>query len=424
MENFDIRKKALDVVYDSHDRFYTSKWNLREEVNAELNLPKSVTFVDTTLREGGETPWVVYTAEDKLKIAKALEEIGVKEIDCGMPALSEDHLETVRIIKNGGLRLKTMAVTRVDVGNPEATIDMEIEAGVDVIQLGIYGVPIPGFDSEQDYINLIEKSATYTKNRGAFCGFWVPGNRWNPEFTLKLYAAAIKGGADRVDLGGTGCVSPTAFKVMTRHLKEIAGDKLVGAHCHNHFGVGTACAIAAVEAGAEIVHTSVNGMSDGGGIAAFEEVVMCLVDFYGFDLGIKLEKLADLSNLVQEISKQKVQPWKPVVGGSVFVETSDSHLERILLGRNIAGGGTETDRARWSVFGMKPEAIGKKIELLFGPQALVGRGIIAKAETMGLEFGDDALEKVKKGMVERFGTRGGLTEDEVGTLIKEVTKGR
>ncbi|GAI51081.1 unnamed protein product [marine sediment metagenome] len=60
MEKFDIVKRALDVVYDAQDRFYNSRWNLREEVKAELNLPKSVSFVDTTLREGGETPRVVH----------------------------------------------------------------------------------------------------------------------------------------------------------------------------------------------------------------------------------------------------------------------------------------------------------------------------------------------------------------------------
>lgn len=423
MEKFDIVKRALDVVYDAQDRFYNSKWNLREEVKAELNLPKSVSFVDTTLREGGETPWVVYTPEDKLRIAKALEEIGVIEIDCGQPALSSDHRETVRIIKDAGLHLKTMAVTRLDVGNPEAIIDATIDAGTDVLETSIYGVPIPGFATGEDYINLIENSAKYTKKRGAFCAFWVPGNRWDPEFALKLYEAAIRGGADRVDIAGTGCISPTAFKLMVKQLKEIAGDKQVGLHCHNHFGVGTACAISGVEAGAEVVHASVNGMSDGGGIAAFEEVVMCLSAFYGFDLGIKLEKLAELSRMVQEISGQRVQGWKPVVGRSVFVETADSHLERILLGRG-KGGGEQADRARWSAFGIKPEAVGQEIQLVFGPEALVGRGIKAKAKTMGIDLSDDEFEEITKIMKEDFKTKGALSEDEMGKLIEKVAKGR
>ena len=155
-------------------------------------------------------------------------------------------------------------------------------------------------------------------------------------------------------------------------------------------------------------------------MAAFEEVVMCLAAFYGFDLGIKLEKLAELSRMVQEISRQRVQGWKPVVGHTVFVETADSHLERILLGR----GTKAVDRAKWSVFGMKPEAIGQQIQLVFGPQALVGRGIKAKAKTMNIDLSDDEFEEITKTMKEGFKTKGGLSEEEMEKLIKRVAKRR
>ena len=422
MAPFDIVKKALDVVYDSEDRFYTSKWNLREEVKGELTLPDRISFVDTTLREGEETPWVVYTVENKVRVARALEGVGIGEIDCGFPSLSREHFETVRAIKDAGIHIKTMGITRVDVGNPEAAIDTGIDSGADVIQLAIYGISIPGFNSEDNYLDLIENSARYTKKQGAYCAFWIPGSRWNPEFALRLYAAAIKGGADRVDLAGTGCISPTAFKLMTKKLKEIAGDKAVGLHCHNHYGVGTACALAGIEAGAEIVHTSINGMSDGGGMAAYEEVVMCLYSFYGFDLGINLNKLTELSRMVEEISRHRVQGWKPVVGHTVFGETSDTHLERILLGRNCEEGTLEGERSGWSALGMNPSAIGQEIELVFGPQALIGRGIRAKARLMGSELSDAGIEVVKRRLKEAVTTTGGLSEQEMEKLINEAAE--
>ena len=420
MENFDIVKKALDVVYDPQDRFYTSKWNLREEVTAQLNLPDKVSFVDTTLREGEETPWVAYTIEDKLKIAKALEDVNVDEIDCGFPSLSKEHFDTVRAIKDKGLHIKTMGLTRLDAGDPEKAIDKGIDSGADVIQLAIYGVPIPGFNSETDYLELIETSARYTKKQGVYCAFWVPGARWDPEFSLNLYASAIKGGADRVDLAGTGCIHPTAFKLMTKRLKEIAGKKVVGLHCHNHYGVATACALAGIEAGAEVIHTGINGMSDGGGIAAFEEVVMCLYSFYGLDLGIDLRKLTELSQLVEKISGHTVQGWKPIVGHTVYGETSDSHLERILRGRGQGKASIDGERAGWSAFGMKPSAIGQKIELIFGPQALVGRGITTKAELMGIKISDDEMVEIKRYLKEGIAAKGGLTEEEMENLINKV----
>jgi len=419
MTEFDIVQRALDVVYDPRERFYNSKWNLLPEVKADLKLPKTVRFVDTTLREGGENPWVIYPSKDKLRIARALEEIGIEEIDCGQPALSPEHRETVSIIKNANLHLKVMAVTRLDVGNYREIIDATIAAGADVLETSIYGVPIPGCRTEADYIRLVEQGVGYGKSRGACCAFWVPCTRWDPDFALKLYRAAVRGGADRLDYAGTGCVSPTAMKHMVRKLKEIAGDKPLGLHCHNHTGVGTACAVTGVEAGAEVIHTSVNGMSDGGGIAAFEEVVMCLTQFYGLDLGIRLEKLTALSRLVQEITGQKVHGWKPVVGNGVFVETADSHLERILLGRSKDKGmGKEADRARWSTFGMKPEAVGQEITLVFGPSALVGRGIDAKAKTMGINLSEEMLQKIIGIMAKEFETRGPLSEGEMGELIQ------
>ena len=133
MEKFDVRKKALDVVYDPQGRFYTSRWNLRQEVMAELNLPKQVFIRDTTLREGEETPGVVFTLEQKLEIAKMLVEIGISEIDCGFASLSEQHLEFLKAVKSARLGIKTMALTRLDVPNPEAGIDLVIDAGADVV---------------------------------------------------------------------------------------------------------------------------------------------------------------------------------------------------------------------------------------------------------------------------------------------------
>jgi 2-isopropylmalate synthase len=368
MHEFDIKRAVLGVVYEPKGRFYTCKWNLLDEVKAELNLPKRVELLDTTIREGGEAPWVAFSLEQKLKIAKELAEIGVSELDCGFVSLSKAHFDTLRAIKDAGLKVRTMGIARVDVTNPEAVIDMTIDAGADVVELAMYGVPIPGFATEQDYVSLIEDSARYTKKRGALCAFWVPGNRWEPDFAENLYRAAIRGGADRVDIAGTNCVGLTAFKMMTKRFKEIAGDRQVGVHCHNQYGTGTACALVGVEAGADVVHTAVNGMSHTGGLASLDEVVIALTAQYGLNLGIKLERLKGLSDMVREFSRLPLSPWKPMVGDSAFEDTPDSHLERIISGR----GQKEAERAEWSAVGVKPEFIGQKIKLVFGPAALGG----------------------------------------------------
>ncbi|MDX9821421.1 MAG: hypothetical protein RBT20_05770 [Syntrophales bacterium] len=419
MSEFDIVKKALDVVYDPEDRFYTSKWNLLPEVQAELQLPEKVSFVDTTLREGGENPFVIYRNDDKTRILRALVEIGVSEIDCGLVSFSEEHRETVQIIRKENMPLRAMAVTRLDVKDYRSVIDRTIAVGADVLETSVYGVPVAGCRTEQDYIQLVEQGVLYAKSRGAYTAFWIPCTRWDPEFTLKLYAAAARGGADRLDYAGTGCISPTTMKHMVRLMKRIAGDRPIGVHCHNHTGAATGCAVSAVEAGASVIHTSVNGMSDGGGVAAFEEVVMCLEQFYRLNTGIQLSRLTELSRLVQSITGQQIPSWKPVVGHGVFGETADSHLERILLGRG-KGGEIGAERARWSAFGMNPEAIGQEIRLAFGPASLVGQGIRAKGQTLGIQLTEAQVQEITGFMNQEFQHRGAFSEEEIGALIRKI----
>ena len=420
MQEFDIKKEALGVVYHASGNFCTGKWNLLDEVKAELNLPKHVIFLDTTLREGLETPWVYYTPEQKVTIARALEDTGVSEIDCGFVSLSKDHFETLRVIKDAGLHIKTMAITRVDTGNPEAAIDMTIDEGADIVLVSIYGVPVPGFHTKEDYINLVEESVKYTKKRGAFCSFWVPFQHWEPNFAEEVYRAAIKGGADRIEIAGGNINGLTTFRIMAKRVKEIAGEKQLAVHCHNTMGTGTACALIGVECGAEVVHTSINGMSDGGGIASFEEVVIALTSQYGFsDLGIKLERLKGLSKMIRKITNLPLSPWKPVVGDSNFVETSASHLERNISGRRKK---QVDNKAVWSTWGFNPEVVGQKVEIVFGPSGLVGQGIKAKAKDMGIELSDEELEIIKKAMLENLKTKGAMTEEEMGILINNVTK--
>jgi len=411
-EGFNIQNKALCVQYDPEDRFYTTQWNLRDEVKAQLNLPEKVFIRDTTLREGEETPGVVYTLEQKLKIARMLDEIGIHEIDCGFASLSPQHLEFLKAVKAAGLHMKTMAITRVDVPNPQSGIDLVVDAGADVINTIIYGTPIPGFSSEEDYVNLVEKSARYVKKRGAFCSFLAPVTRWEYNFAEKVYSAALRGGADRVEIGGAGILGPAAFKFMVRWLKGMAGDRQVGLHIHDSFGTSTACVLAGVEEGAEVADTSVNGLGDGAGIAALEEVVVALSNIYRLDLGIKIEKLTELSKLVQEISGVKIWPYKPIIGDNIFAEGPDTHLERLLKG---AG--------KWSdTFFINPAAVGQKTRLLFGPSSLAGRGVRAKAEKMGISLSEGQLQKVIGIMDESFkkGIKSGFTEEEIESLINET----
>lgn len=407
---FNIREATLGVEYDPEGRFWNSRWNLHEDLLAQYNLPGRVTITDSTIREGEEAPHVVYSPEDKLKIARVLDEMGVHEIDCGFASINKGHLDFLKALGTEDLKIKKSAIARIDLPEFQKGIDRVIEGGADILLCALYPTPIPGY-GWSDYCRRVKDAIAHCKRRGVFTSFWITCTRWEERYALDMYRAAIDAGADRIKTAGAGVLTVPAYKRMVRLLKEIAGDAEVGIHAHNNYGTGTACTLAGVEAGASNVETSVNGLGDGAGLAAFEEVVMALTVMYGVDLGIKIERIMELSRLVQAITGIEVQPYKPLVGKSVFLETPDTHLEGILRSR--------IHKVKTRGF-IAPETIGQKSSLLFGPAALGGKSIELKGREMGIVLSEAQIHDVIKIMRERMDTVDALSEDEVEGIIRGI----
>ena len=360
MAEFNIKDAAMGVEYDPYGRFWNVKWNLHDEVLAQYHLPREVSITDSTIREGEEAPHVVYRMEDKIKIARLLDEMNVHEVDCGFASINQGHLDFLKALNQEGLKIKKSAIARIDLPDFKKGIDQIIEARADIVLCALYPTPIPGY-GWSDYCRRVKEAVAHSKRSGVFTSFWITCTRWEPAYALDMYRAAMDGGADRIKTAGGGVLTVPAYKRLVRLVKEIAGQAEVGIHAHNNYGLATACTLAGVEAGASNVETSVNGLADGAGLAAFEEVVMALTVMYGMDLGIKTERIMELSRLVQETTGVRVQPYKPLVGESVFLETPDTHIEGILRAR--------IQKKKTNHF-IEPETIGQKTSLLFGPSAL------------------------------------------------------
>jgi isopropylmalate/homocitrate/citramalate synthase len=412
MADFDIKSAAMGVEYDPRGRFWNSKWNLQEEVLAQYDLPQTVSITDSTIREGEEAPHVVYSMEDKLRITRLLDEMNVHEIDCGFASINTGHLEFLKALEGENLKIKKSAIARIDLPDYKKGIDRIIEAQADILLCALYPTPIPGYDWG-DYCGRVRDAVAHGKKCGVFTSFWITCTRWEEEYALDTYRAAIDGGADRIKTAGGGVLTVPAYKRLVRLVREIAGDVEVGIHAHNNYGTATACTLAGVEAGASNVETSVNGLADGAGLAAFEEVVLALTVMYGLDLGIKIERIMELSRLVQEISGVEVHPHKPLVGRSVFLETPDTHIEGILRAR-IKKGKTQGF--------IEPETIGQRTSLLFGPSALGGKSIELKGQEMGIGLSGDQVDAVIGLMREKLNTVDSLSEDEVEEVILEVVR--
>ncbi len=412
MPDFDIKSAAMGVEYDSRGRFWNSKWNLHEEVLAQYDLPEKVSITDSTIREGEEAPHVVYSMGDKLRIARLLDEMNVHEVDCGFASINKGHLDFLKALNTENLRIKKSAIARIDLPDFKKGIDRIVEAHADILLCALYLTPTPGYDWS-DYCRRVKDAVAHGKKNGVFTSFWITCTRWEEGYALDVYRAAIDGGADRIKTAGGGVLTVPAYKRMVRLVREIAGDVEVGIHAHNNYGTATACTLAGVEAGASNVETSVNGLADGAGLAAFEEVAMALTVMYGLDLGINIERIMELSRLVQEITGIEVQPYKPLVGKSVFLETPDTHIEGILRAR--------IQKQKTKGF-IEPETIGQKTSLLFGPSALGGKSIELKGREMGLSISGDQVNAIMDVMRDRLKTADSLSEDEVEDIILVIVE--
>jgi isopropylmalate/homocitrate/citramalate synthase len=186
-------------------------------------------------------------------------------------------------------------------------------------------------------------------------------------------------------------------------------------HCHNDFGLAVANTIAAITAGAEVADTVTNGLGDRAGNAAFEEVVCILEVLYKIKTGIKIEKLYELSKLVEKLYGIRIPESKAIIGINCYRHSTDDHISSLL-------------RGEWMAFeNIKPEVLGRKRSLEFGPMALQtgpDSAIATKIEIMGLEYTMDDVEKIADKISKKLSQEKKFaTEEEVEEIIKDTIIG-
>jgi len=154
-----------------------------------------------------------------------------------------------------------------------------------------------------------------------------------PKYWQKFLQLALDAGVDRIVVYvGNGCALPIAFKDVVMFTKNIVKDIPVEVHAHQDLGLAVANTLSGVEGGAEIVDVVFNGLGDRAGNAATEEVIMALEILYGINLGLKLDKIMEISQLIEKYSRTPLQAHKAIVGKNCFVHESDLHVEQILRG--------------------------------------------------------------------------------------------
>ncbi len=394
------------------ENWLTSEVNYWEEVRKDFSLPAKVLFHDATLRDGEQTPGVVFRKEEKIEIAKTLSELGVDRIEAGMPAVSEEDFQAIKEIVSLKLPAKVMAFSRV----MPKDLDNALECGVWGVVLEVPSGEARikyqmGWTEEQ----VIERSVTavkYAKENGLFVNFFpYDTTRAKYSFLERLLSEVMeKGGPDSVSvIDTTGVALPSAIGALVRKVKDLVKVP-IEVHAHNDFGLGVAGTLSAVENGAEVVHVCANGLGERCGNAALEEVAVCLKALYGVETNIKYEKLYETAQLVQKLSAVQMAQNKPVVGRLPFCRETGLGMNVVLEHPTV-------------LFPIKPEFVGQKIQMLLGKKS--GKpSIQVKLDELGLSATEDQiaemLQLVKSKGIEKKNT---LTDDEFKVIANKVLNG-
>lgn len=413
---------AESIMFDPKGRWYVGRTNLLRMVRAPLTPPKKVIVKDETLREGEETPGVALTLDEKLKVAKKLQEAGVQEIEVGYPSVSDRDFKFAKLLRDE-VKMKLVAHGRGWAKNWKEEIDRLVKCEVDVVtfvQLGPVELVRAPYLQLSDIPEMTRKCVRYAKDNGLFTAFFLhSAGRTSLDLVESINLAAIEAGADRIYAAGdgAGCLIPETAAFLTRFIADIAEMKgfkpQLAVHCHNDFGLATANTLAAVNAGTEVIDLVVNGLGDRAGNASLEEVVCALEVLYQVKTGIKIEKLYELSKLVEKLYKVKVQPNKAIVGENAYRHSTDDHISTIL-------------RGEWYLFeNIKPEVLKRSRSLEFGLMATQkgsDSALPTKIEKMGLTYTEKQLDEIIKKVNKIALERTFATEKEVETIIRNVVK--
>ena len=293
---------------------------------------RKIEILDSTLREGEQTPGVLFTLNEKLDIAKKIDLFGVDFIELGHPAVAPDIYEAVEALNSLELNSKKIVhgrATKSDINDAKI---------LDVEWIGIFYGTSPLSRkykhnvNKKEALNQIESSIKYAKDQGLRLRFTAEdSSRTEIDFLIEVGILAQKAGADRYSLADTvGCLTPTKIKNIVKRITSQL-DIPVHVHCHNDFGMGTANSLSAIEAGAQCIDLSINGLGERSGLPPLAEVVAALVNIYKIkDHSWKLKMIPELTNMLNEICNSSSNFNQPIIGKNVFTHKGGIHPKSVL----------------------------------------------------------------------------------------------
>jgi isopropylmalate/homocitrate/citramalate synthase len=357
------------------------------ELNDAYAVGGRVGLYDTTLRDGEQTVGVVLDPDQKVEIARLLDDLGIERIEAGFPRVSQDDWDAVKAVAAAGLQAEVWGFSRAVPADLEALAELNvrfsvIESPISDLKLDAIGV------SREKMLGRITSAMRFAAEHGIHAAFFgVDSTRAHRDFYDRVYSAAVDAGAREVVVVDTlGIASPEAVGELVAHTVELVGpDGPVHFHGHNDFGVATASAAAAVRAGARWIHGTINGMGERAGNANLGEVALSLRALYGVETNLRLDRVRAVSERVRTLAGYELEPWKPVTGDTLYRRESGAVASQFHDPPSIEPYSSELVATQRSI------VLGKKSGI---------DSIRIKAEELGLDLPEerqaDVLAAVKK----------------------------
>ncbi len=344
---------------------------------------KGLIIVDTTLRDGEQTAGVVFSNQEKIRIARMLDEVGVQQIEAGIPVMGGNELEAIKTICNLGLKASIMGWNRPVIRDIEASIACGCDAVAISISTSDIHIKHKLNTTRGAVLDMMVKATEYAKENFDYISVNAEdASRADMNYLVEFATEARKAGATRVRYCDTiGILEPFITYERVKTLIERA-DVEVEMHTHNDFGMATANALAGVRAGARFVGVTVNGLGERAGNAAMEEVVMALKHIQNIDLDFDTKRFVELSEYVSRASGRLLPPWKAIVGSNMFAHESGIHADA-----------TIKNPLTYEVF--RPEEVGLERQIVIGKHSGTA-SIKSKFKEYGREISDEQAKEILK----------------------------
>ena len=378
---------------------------------------RRIILLDTTLRDGEQTPGVSLNISEKVEIAKQLESLGVDFIEAGFPAASPGDFAAVKAVAEAINDCGVTALSRC----VKADIDKSWEALKDAkkprLHLVLATSPIHmEYKLRMEPDEVVEKAVEFVRYAKSLCDdvqfSCEDATRSDWDFLTRITAAVIDAGATTVNIPDTvGYSMPEEYARLIAHIIDSVpnlGKTKISVHCHNDLGLAVANTLAAIDAGATQVECTVNGLGERAGNAALEEVVMSLktrADYFGgAATGVITNRISRTSRLVATMSGMKLQRNKAIVGANAFAHESGIHQHGMLANRKT-----------YEI--MSPEDIGlAQSTLVLGKHS--GRhAFVERLAELGYTLSEGELDSAFRRFKELTDRKKNITDRELETIV-------